>query len=58
MKFLAFAICLFCLTACFLVVIPLLLSSTDFLTVLLGLILFLSLIGTLFYQLWESKNGR
>lgn len=46
----------FGILALFLVIIPILLSSPDFLSILLGLVLFIGLIGTLFFNLWEKTN--
>lgn len=46
----------FGILALFLVIIPILLSSPDLLSILLGLVLFIGLIGTLFFNLWEKTN--
>jgi hypothetical protein len=45
-----------CLCGCFFVLLPILLSSSDILAILLGLTLFLFLITSVAYQLWRKFN--
>ena len=56
MKIFLYVVLFLCLSGCFVVLSPILLSSSDIIAILLGLTLFFCLVGLIIYQLWEKFN--
>lgn len=56
MKIFLYVVLFLCLGGCFVVLLPILLSSSDIIAILLGLTLFFCLVGLIIYQLWEKFN--
>lgn len=58
MTLLLYVFLFLCLGGCFFVLLPILLSSSDIFSILLGITLFLLLIASIVYQLWENHNAK
>ena len=56
MKIFLYVVLFLCLSGCFVVLLPILLSSSDIIAILLGLTLFFCLVGSIIYHLWEKFN--
>ena len=56
MKIFLYVVLFLCLSGYFVVLLPILLSSSDIIAILLGLTLFFCLVGLIIYQLWEKFN--
>ncbi len=57
MTLLLYVFLFLCLGGCFFVLLPILLSSSDIIAILIGLTLFFCLVGSIIYQLWEKFNA-
>ena len=57
MTLLLYVFVFLCLGGCFFVLLPILLSSSDIIAILIGLTLFFCLVGSIISQLWEKFNA-